>query len=180
MKKILLQTIPHTGTHMMHHLFGVLGGIDVIWHHWQAKERELRAIEIAAGMDWEDFVFVRTHRPASEILESMLGRDCIGGEQYFHDCMEVFADNRRRFPRPLIFEIGDKQQMTRAGYELFHRCGKVPPRSAVNFMKTWKKVNSQHDTEDSILGSAAMKDSIHKGRVTTWHTNLISQKASQQ
>jgi hypothetical protein len=35
MKKILLQTMPHTGTHTMHYLFNVLGGIDVIWHHWE-------------------------------------------------------------------------------------------------------------------------------------------------
>lgn len=164
MKKILLQTMPHTGTHMMHYLFNVLGGIPVIWHHWEDNGSD--DIEIAKALDWKDFVFVRTHRPTRETIDSYLERDCIGGEQYYEECWEVFTQYRRCFPRPVVLELGDNEQMTTAAMEIFRRCIVIPPRPAIKYMKTWDKIAS-HNGEPP---NAAIKKSIHDGRMEAWHT----------
>ena len=169
MKKILLQTMPHTGTHCMHYLFAVLGGIEVIWHHWEKSC--LEDIKILKGIDWDDFVFVRTYRNPVATLESYKGRaaDEATGEAYYSECVNVCAQNMLQFPVPIAIEIdGDIATKTRNALEVFRRCGVVPPEEALEYMKTWEKIGSQHNMK---LPSKAIKQSIHKGRVSTWHTN---------
>lgn len=169
MKKILLQTMPHTGTHTVHYLFGVLGGIEVVWHHWE--KNCIPDIEIAMGLNWDDFVFVRTHRDALETLKSYQGRavNDLAGAQYYVDCCEVFQKYSRHFPTaPIIMDLSNKVQMTFAANKIFFRCGVIPPQEAIEYMKTWKRIGSQHDEEPP---AKAIKQSIHKGKVSTWHTN---------
>lgn len=168
-KKILLQTMPHTGTHMAHYLFGVLGGIEIVWHHWE--KACLKDIYIARDMDWSDFVFVRTYRETLETVRAYKEHAVTSeaGAKYYTDCADVFVQYRRDFPRPIILELGDNQQMTSAALEVFYRCGVVPPEEALNYMTTWEKINSTQD--DKELPNAAIKSSLKKGRVSTWHTN---------
>ena len=165
--KILLQTMPHTGTHTMHYLFNVLGGIEVVWHHWEKSC--LKDIEIAMNMDWEDFLFVRTHRETLETVRSYESRavSIEAGTEYYNECVGIFAQYRRRFPRPIIMEIGNNRQMTSAAKEIFFRCGVVPSQEALDYMKTWKRIGSQHDEERP---SRAIKQSITKGWLSQWHT----------
>jgi hypothetical protein len=168
MKKILLQTMPHTGTHTMHYLFNVLGGIDVIWHHWE--HNCLEDIVIAKNLDWSDLVLVRTHRDSLETLESCEGRATSreAGQEYYENCREIFYQNRRSFPRPIIIEIGNKERATAAALDVFRACEVEPSEEALDYMKSWKRIGSQHDKE---APSKAIKQSINRGRVSTWHTN---------
>ena len=171
MKKILLQTMPHTGTHTMHYLFNVLGGIEVVWHHWE--KNCIKDIEIVMGMDWKDFVFVRTYRDPIETLRSYEKRavSIEAGTAYYNECVNVFATYRhgrlvRRFPRPIILELGNKKQMTSAAKEVFSKCGVPVPEAAEDYMKSWERIASQHDEE---APSKAIKQSINKGWVHAWH-----------
>ena len=168
MKKILLQTMPHTGTHTMRYLFNVLGGIEVVWHHWE--KNCLDDIKLLQGMDWDDFVWVRTHRETLETVRSYEKRavSIEAGTKYYNECVGVFAQYRRRFPRPIIFELGNKRQMTTAAHEVFRRCEVEPPEAALDYMKSWERISSQHDEDNRV--TKAIKQSIHKGRVKTWHT----------
>lgn len=90
--------MPHTGTHTMHYLFNVLGGIEVWWHHWEKSC--LQDIDIAMHINWKDFVFVRTHREALETARSYEKRavSIEAGTKYYNECVGVFAQYRRRFP----------------------------------------------------------------------------------
>lgn len=169
MKKILLQTLPHTGTHCLHHLFGVLGGIEVVWHHWEPKA--LPEIEVVKTLDWKEFVFVRTYRNPRELLQSYKGRNPEGGEKFFDDCLDVFAMNWLAFPVAISIEIDAPiATKTRFAHEIFRRCGIKPPQEAIDYMKTWERINSQYDADGPIMRSDGMLNSIHKGRVRQWHT----------
>lgn len=168
MKKILLQTMPHTGTHTMHYLFNVLGNIPVIWHHWETGC--LKDIEIVAGMDWKDLLFVRTYRNPEDTLESYKGRALTpeAGEEYFYECARICAHNQLRFPVPVAIQIdADNATKTRMAMEVFRRCGVEVPKAALDYMKSWKRIGSRHDEEQP---DKAIKSSIHKGRVSIWHT----------
>ena len=169
MKKILLQTMPHTGTHTMHYLFNVLGGIEVVWHHWEDNCSD--DIKIAKGLDWEDFVFVRTYRNPVYTLESYKRRAISeeAGEQYFYDCLKVFASHNHIFPISIGIKIDAPPiHKTKWALEVFRRCEVEPPEAALDYMKSWERINSQHDEDNRV--TKAIKQSIHKGRVKTWHT----------
>lgn len=170
MKAILLQTMPHTGTHTMHYLFNVLGGIQVVWHHWEAGLYE--DIEIALNeLNWDDYVFVRTYRDPPATLESYKSRAISdeAGLEYYDSCVDTYAKYAHRFPMPIGIHIdGPRDQKTGAALEVFRRCGVEPSEAALEYMKSWKRIGSQHDSE---APSRAIKESIHKGRVGIWHTN---------
>lgn len=167
MKKILLQTMPHTGTHTMHYLFGVLGGIDVWWHHWE--KNCLEDIELAKGLDFGEFVFVRTYRNPVDTLDSYKTRatDPQAGALYFTECCEVFTEHNKDFPVAIAIKIdGTNAEKTRHALEVFRRCGvDDPPEAALEYMKTWKRIASVHDDEKPMK---AIKQSISKGRIQ-WH-----------
>ena len=168
MKKILLQTMPHSGTHTMIYLFHILGGIEVVWHHWE--KNCLEDIEIAKNMDWKDFVFVRTYRNPVDTLDSYKTRlpDPQTGALYFMDCCEVFTEHNLDFPVPIGIEIdGTNADKTRHALEVFRRCEVEPSEAALDYMKSWKRIASQHDDDKP---ERALKLAIHKGRVQIWHT----------
>ena len=177
MKKILLQTMPHSGTHTMHYLFNVLGGIEVVWHHWEPNA-ELD-IEYVKNMDWEDFVFVRTYRSPASLFESYASRDPEGGSKYFYKCVEMFAKHNLAFPVPIGIEIeGPNIHKTKWVLEVFRRCEVVPPEVVLDYMETWKKTNerSEDGSPQERHGFSEndwplVKKSLHKGRVQTWRTN---------
>ena len=170
MKAILLQTLPHTGTHTMHYLFCILGGIQVVWHHWEPGLHE--DIEIALNeLNWDDYVFVRTYRNPEATLESYQRRSPRkqSGTEYFDDCVATYDQYAHKFPVPVSIHIdGPKIDKTNKALEVFRRCGVEPTAGALEYMKSWKRIGSQYDTEQP---SREIKESIHKGRVGIWHTS---------
>lgn len=159
--------MPHTGTHTMMYLFQILGGIEVVWHHWEPSAH--KDIVLLAGMDWEDFVFVRTYRDPIETLASYesRGETPEKGREYFHKCARVYAANFIRYPIPVAIQIdANNATKTRMAMEVFRRCGVEPSEEALDYMKSWKRIASQHDDEKP---SKAIKSAIHKGRVSVWH-----------
>jgi len=162
--------MPQTGTHTMHYLFHVLGGIEVVWHHWESTKGTLADIELAKVMNWKEFVFVRTYRNPVATLEAYKSRAVTpeDGEKYFVECQAAFAVHNRDFPVPIAIEIdADNAMKTRNALEIFRRCEVEPPQAALDYMKSWKRINSHHDKQKP---SRAIKMSIHKGRIGIWHT----------
>ena len=139
-----------------------------MWHHWEPNC--LKDIQILLGINWEDFVFVRTYRNPQDTLESYKGRALSPkhGEDYYVECLATFAAHNMKFPMPIGIPIdGSNATKTKWAMEVFRRCEVMPSEEALDYMKSWEKIGSQHDEE---LPAKAIKQSIHRGRVEVWHT----------
>ena len=147
MKTMWLNTVPHSGTHTLLYLFSQLGGIDVLWDHFEARRKgaERATWMVKHGKEQrKDIVFVQAFRTYPSLLASYLKRQPVPNS--------VLQDNLRMqqmmiedgYPVDFIFPIeAANESKTRMALRIFKACGVTPPHEAMRFMKTWPKLNEQ-------------------------------------
>jgi len=172
MREIILTTVPHTGTHTMHYLFGELGGIPVWWCHFEkASLNLLNALIRHDEFDWNEFVHVQTFRSDESTRESFERRRA--GKKietdYFDKCNQIRDGLTIKMLKPIVINIeAPIAQKTEEAMKVFKRVGIEPSPEAIEFMKTWPKVNSY---EDPFEGGR--KDAVQKQLRPRYISELI-------
>ncbi len=143
MKPILLQTMPHTGTHTVQYLFNLLGGIPTYYHHysdWKSIDDFLMAIDGIRNR----FVVVHTFRIPEEVLESYKKREASAGKvtsvaaALLAAQQNVAADWQAEFREAIMLPlVGQPDLQADVARLIFKDCGADVPDSAKLFLETW-------------------------------------------
>lgn len=171
MKRIILQTMPHTGTHTMLYLLRVLGGLPVWWHHWEPPA--MQYIGRLLGQDLSDFVFVQTYRDSDNTFESYERRDTERGHEYFRANKGIYDRWAHMFSATTIGIEASRALKTACVMHIYKQMETDVPMDVLRFMNTWEKTASF--TNGSAIGSLGylhedhwgdVKRALHKYRIT--------------
>lgn len=159
MKTIVLNTIPHAGTHTMLYLFNFIGGIPIWWEHFDpnAIEYLYRAQAYVACAGREKYIFLQTERSYASLKESHDHRMITKGvptTDYLDDCFAVReALINSNYPTDFILPLlATDEAKTEIALEVFEACEVKPPEEAVEYMKTWKPLNRRRDIDGRGMG----------------------------
>ncbi len=177
-KTMWLNTVPHSGTHTMLYLFSQLGGIEVLWDHFEARRKgpERGDWMVRIGKEKRDeIIFVQTYRSYPSLVKSFTQRTqtpeiAVG---HLHDNLEM-RDHMmdEDYPVDFIFPIeAANESKTIIALRIFEACGVTPPPEAIRFMKTWPKLNEHEGKPHRGFPNkdvwSAFKPLLHK-RMTKW------------
>jgi hypothetical protein len=145
MKKLLLFTIPHTGTNTMHYLFGVLGKVEVYWCHFHApsanKLRDLFRLE-----DPGDAVYMMTERDDENLRDSWKRRKRKGFKE---EGVQAAFTMRDKY-KPLLVERGcfimpiegTTLERSLVALSVMDELGIEPKKPFLKFIETWPYFNA--------------------------------------
>lgn len=169
-KELILLTVPHTGTHTMHYLFSVLAGVKVWWSHFEEQDRE--TIEWLWNIDWDNYVFVTTHRTTESATQSYMRRQPENPQlDYLRECLNMKAEMLRKLP--IVAELpieAHSSVKTAVAMDIFMALNQYPNDEALSYMNNWKAVNSWVDEHDhkglkDEEERIAVTDSISRGHL---------------
>lgn len=140
MKQIIIQTIPHTGTHTLMYLLTVLGKLPTWWHHW--NKNCIQAMEFLLEQDdLSNMVFVRTFRDEQSTEDSYRRRDGDRGSEQYKLHEKLWEKYFPLFPCGITIPIeANNAVKTRAIMSVFKAIETDVPPAVLEYMKTWPKL----------------------------------------
>lgn len=169
MKRVILMTVPHSGTHTMMYLLHRLGGLPVWWIHFE--ERSVippGTFNAMLKQDKRDTLFVQLYRDRDQLKQSYINRAPKDGkgEAHFNENWKVYEEWSNRFPADVEIDIGaDDAVKTNKVKHIFKLMEANIPPDALTFMKTWKKMGSYDPVTDTLSGNTGFLTDEH------WNTN---------